>query len=54
MPANLRSALDARTVLCFHIEARWPGARDHYIGTVVTRQVVQPSQDLGFGDLASY
>jgi hypothetical protein len=26
--ANPRSALDARTVLCFHIEAHWPGASE--------------------------
>ena len=26
--ANERSALDARTVLCFHIEAHWPGASE--------------------------
>ena len=27
-PANYRSALDARTALCFHIEAHWPGASE--------------------------
>ena len=26
--SNLRSALDARTVLCFHIERHWPGASE--------------------------
>jgi hypothetical protein len=25
---NLRSALDARTALCFHIQARCPGASE--------------------------
>ena len=24
--ANLRSALDARMLLCFHTQAHWPGA----------------------------
>jgi len=27
-PPNLRSALDARTALCLHIERRWPGASE--------------------------
>jgi hypothetical protein len=26
--SNPRSALDARTALCFHIEAHWPGASE--------------------------
>jgi 4-amino-4-deoxy-L-arabinose transferase-like glycosyltransferase len=26
--ANPRSALDARTALCFHIESHWPGASE--------------------------
>jgi hypothetical protein len=26
--ANERSALDARTALCLHIEAQWPGASE--------------------------
>jgi hypothetical protein len=25
---NYRSALDARTALCFHIGGRWPGASE--------------------------
>ena len=28
LPSNPRSALDARTVLCFHIQGHWPGASE--------------------------
>jgi hypothetical protein len=27
-PPNRRSALDARTALCFHIKRHWPGASE--------------------------
>jgi hypothetical protein len=31
--ANQRSAPGARTVLCFHIEAHWPGAKESKYST---------------------